>query len=511
MSTRPISSHASRVVLLAIAVAALSLAVRLAGQASSPTLQLLSRDGRRSLAIIMQGGQEMLALDELSRAFQLNVRDDGGAITVGYKGRTIILTPDQTIASVAGRLISLPAPPIRADGRWLVPLDFVNRALASIYDTRLDLRRTSRVLVIGDLRVPRVAVRVETAPASARVTVDVVPAANPSIAQQGTSRLVVRLDVDALDTVLPAVQAGPLVQALRSNDASSLAIDLGPRFSSFRSATTPIEDGVRITVDLVSEQPETPATPAAPLTTQATAPDMPVPDFSAGMGGLRTIALDAGHGGEEPGAKGPGGTLEKSVTLAVARRVKSALEARLGVRVVMTRDDDRTIPIQSRTALANNNKADLMLSLHANASFRSEASGAAVYVATLNDIGASRDRVGSERLPVFGGGMRTIDIVPWSFAQIPHRARSEELAHTIATALSEKVPMAVRPLEHAPLRVLESANMPAVLVEMGYLTNPEQEAALTGNDWQAAITQALVEAVARFRDGAAAASPQAGR
>ena len=80
----------------------------------------------------------MIALDELSRAFQLNVRDDGRAITVAYKGRTIVLTPDQTIASVAGRLISLPAPPVRADGRWLVPLDFINRALASIYDTRLE-------------------------------------------------------------------------------------------------------------------------------------------------------------------------------------------------------------------------------------------------------------------------------------------------------------------------------------------------------------------------------------
>lgn len=452
----------------------------------------------------------MIALDELSRAFQLNVRDDGGAITVAYKGRTIVLTPDQTIASVAGRLISLPAPPVRADGRWLVPLDFINRALASIYDTRLELRRASRLLVIGDLRVPRVSVRLETTATTARVMLDVVPSANPSVAQQGNARLVVRLDADAVDLLSPTVQPGPLLQAIRFNDASSVAIDLGPRFATFRSATAPIDDGIRITIDL-TEQGETPA-PAAPTTTaQAPAAEPGLPDFSAANGAIRTVAIDAGHGGDDAGAKGASGTLEKNITLAVARRVKSALEARLGVRVVMTRDDDKTIPIESRTALANNNKADLMLSLHVNASFRAEAKGATAYVAALKDISVGGDRVGSERLPVFGGGMRTIDIVPWSFAQIPHRAKSEELAQTLVDALTNHVPLATNAIEHAPLRVLESANMPAVLLEMGYLTNSDQETALAGADLQAALTQAIVDAVARFREGQAATAAQAGR
>ena len=66
-------------------------------------LQVVSREGRRSIPITANGSQEMVAIDDLANAFQLNVRDDGGAITVGYKGRTIVLTPDQTIASVAGR------------------------------------------------------------------------------------------------------------------------------------------------------------------------------------------------------------------------------------------------------------------------------------------------------------------------------------------------------------------------------------------------------------------------
>ena len=449
----------------------------------------------------------MLALDDLSRAFQLNVRDDGGAITVGYKGRTIVLTPDQTIASVAGRLISLPAAPTRTDGRWFVPLEFINRALASIYDARLDLRRTSHLLVIGDLRVPRVTVRLDAAAATARVTLDVLPSANPAIAQQGT-RLVVRLDADALDLTVPTVVAGPLVQAIRFADASSIAIDLGPRFSTFKSASLPIDDGLRVTIDLATDQPETTPVP----TPAAQAPSEPPPlDLVLSNGALRTVVIDAGHGGDDVGAKGVAGTLEKTLALAVARRVKTPLEARFGVRVVMTRDDDRAVPIESRTALANNNKADLFLSLHANASFRPETSGATVYVVSLKDVDLGNQRVGSERMSVFGGGLRTVDIVPWGFAQIPHRAKSDEFAQTIVSALTDRVPVAPRTLEHAPLRVLESANMPAVLLEMGYLTNAREEAALAGADLQNALAQAVVDAVGRFRERQLASTPQAGR
>ena len=507
MNARPSYSTASRIVTLAFCGLALFLTEHPAGQAPAQTLQLLSREGRRSIAITTMGTQEMLALEDLSRTFQLNVRDDGGAITVGYKGRTIVLTPDQTIASVAGRLISLPVPPLRADGRWMVPIEFVNRALASIYDTRLDLRRATHLLVIGDLRVPRVTVRVDAATTTARVTLDVVPAATPAIAQQGTQRLVVRLDVDALDVTFASVQAGPVVQAVRIADASSLAIDLGPRFSTFKSATLPIDDGLRVTIDLASDQPE--AAPA-PTTTQAPS-ELPTLDLAGSTGALRTIVIDAGHGGDDTGAKGVAGTLEKTVTLAVARRVRTALEARLGVRVVMTRDDDRAVPIESRTALANNNKADLFLSLHVNASFRPEAIGATVYVAALKDIDLGTQRVGSERMSVFGGGLRTIDIVPWGFAQIPHLTKSEEFAQTVVSALTDKVPIAPRTLEHAPLRVLESANMPAVLLEMGYLTNVEQEKALSGNELQNGVTQALVDAVAKFRESQLVPPPQVPR
>jgi N-acetylmuramoyl-L-alanine amidase len=227
----------------------------------------------------------------------------------------------------------------------------------------------------------------------------------------------------------------------------------------------------------------------------------------APSGTLRAIVVDAGHGGTEPGAKGPGGALEKDVTLAVARRLKGALEARLGVRVILTRDGDATIGLDERAALANNNKADLFVSLHANASMRPAASGAEVFYLSLDEYGAAAQHVAkgdSESLPVFGGGSRDIELILWEMAQVRYSRESAALAQTVEASLRDHVPMSARAIQQAPLRVLVGANMPAVLVEMGFMTNAAQEKQLTSDDFQNRVVQALVSAIARFRDARAA-------
>jgi N-acetylmuramoyl-L-alanine amidase len=168
---------------------------------------------------------------------------------------------------------------------------------------------------------------------------------------------------------------------------------------------------------------------------------------------------------------------------------------------VLTRDDDRSVPIDERTAVANNGKADVFISLHANASWRPTLAGATISTAAFgpHDEEAAH-AVASDVLPSFNGVARGIDFVPWDLAQIQHLTRSEKLAHTIAEQLQGHVPLAKNPVDSAPLRVLESANMPAVLIEMGYLTNAEQEKQIAGNEFQTALVQAVVEAVVKFRD-----------
>src|SRR5258708_33531633 len=120
---------------------------------------VVTRDARRPLATRVIGGQEMFALDDLARLFNLSVREDATAagliITAGTQ--TMVLSTQQPLASVAGRMISLPAAPARDGRTWYVPVDFVSRALASILPGRVELRKPSRLLIARRGRLPRVA------------------------------------------------------------------------------------------------------------------------------------------------------------------------------------------------------------------------------------------------------------------------------------------------------------------------------------------------------------------
>jgi N-acetylmuramoyl-L-alanine amidase len=191
------------------------------------------------------------------------------------------------------------------------------------------------------------------------------------------------------------------------------------------------------------------------------------------------------------------------LSLSVSRRLKAALEGRLGVRVILTRDGDTALGLDERAAVANNNKADLFISLHANASVRPAAAGAQVFYLNLDEYGDDAQRAAAaprESLPVFGGGSRDIEVVAWRFAQARHLERSATLARTIEASLRGRITMNARALQQGPLRVLVGANMPAALVEIGFLSNPEQEAQLNSDTYQNTIVQAIVDAVIQFRD-----------
>jgi N-acetylmuramoyl-L-alanine amidase len=428
------------------------------------------------------------------------VREESGAVTVSYKGKTIVLTPDQALASIAGRLVSLPAPPSRNGRRWLVPVEFISRALSLIYDARLDLRKPSRLLVIGDLRVPRITARYDSFGSSGRLTIDASPRATATVTQEA-EHLTLKFDADALDVANPPLSSpgSPgLILGLRVVDATTLAVDLGPRFAGFRATSQPVDTIMRLVIDLVIAQTDAPA--AAPAAAPTPPPaDLP-PSFGQAVSAFRTIAIDPGHGGDDEGVRSAEGLKEKDLTLAIARRVKGVIEARLGLHVLLTRDDDRSVPVDERASVANNNKADLFVSLHANGSLRKTTSGALIYVAAFDRDAAQASAGGGERVPTFGGGSREIELVPWNLAQTRHLDQSSAFAELLQQALHDHVPLSARPIERAPLRVLESANMPAILVELGYLTNADQAKMLGSDAFQNVVAQALFDAIVKFRD-----------
>ena len=213
--------------------------------------------------------------------------------------------------------------------------------------------------------------------------------------------------------------------------------------------------------------------------------------------------VDAGHGGLDDGSKGANGTLEKDVTLNIARLLTDTLERRLGVRVIQTRTRDTVVELDRRAAIANNNNADLFISLHANSSVNPEPEGAEVFYLSIDEYGPEAQEIATRErqvLPVSGGGTRDIDMTLWEMAQARHLDQSAVFAQLVEQELRRRVPMSPRAIQEAPFRVLVGANMPAVLIEMGFISNPDQEQAFLSENFQSSIVAAIVESVVTFQD-----------
>ena len=244
-------------------------------QAPAPPVgyTVLSAEGRRALPVRTIAGQDMFALDDLARLFDLTVREDvaAGGLTVATRSQTIVLSAGQPLASVGGRLISLPAAPARDGRAWYVPVDFVSRALAPASTTRIDLRKATHLIVLGDLRVPLVAGRIDAPGTLARLTLDVSPA-TPHAVTQEANRLVIRFEADAVDATVAASPAPDFIQSVRTGDtAATLIVELGPRGASFRTADAPGDRGNgRVVVEVMAQSadpalpPTAPPPPAAP-------------------------------------------------------------------------------------------------------------------------------------------------------------------------------------------------------------------------------------------------------
>jgi N-acetylmuramoyl-L-alanine amidase len=475
-----------------------------AAQTPPQGLRILSREGMRQVPTVTQSNQEYIPLDDLATAFGLTFQEDrlAGGMTINARGQTIILTADQTVVSVGGRLVSLTSAPIRQNNRWLIPLDFLPRALGAALGTRIELRRTARLVLLGDIRVPRAVARVEAGSTNASVTFDVTPTTTARVnAEQG--RLTVVFDADALELALPALPPQEFLTALQPGDTpTSVRLVTGPKFAVHRVTTTqPDASSSRIVIDLLPAATEPLAPPAPTGPPAPTAPDPTVANPVPATG-VRTVVIDPGHGGDELGAQGSRGTLEKDITLSVARRLRTLIESRLGLRVFLTRDDDRTISLDDRSAYANSQKADVFISIHANAAVRPAMKGAEVYYLTIDRADAEARRLAESsdaQLPALGGGTRTIDLILWETAQARYLEQSNALANFAEQALRARVEMSARAVQQAPFRVLVGANMPAVLVEIGYLSNPEQEQLLTSAAYQDSVAQALLDAIIRFR------------
>ena len=272
-------------------------------------------------------------------------------------------------------------------------------------------------------------------------------------------------------------------------------------------------------------EPETPVAPAAKDTKPAVpaaapAPSVPVarpaPAASAPQPAIRpskpenqrliVVALDAGHGGEDPGAKGRRGTHEKDVTLAIARRLKTMIDQEPNMRAVLTRDGDYFIPLQMRVQKARRVYADLFISIHADAFIRPDARGSSVFALSENGAtsAAARWLAKKENEADLIGGVNLDVSDPYlkqtllDLSQTATINDSLKLAKSVLSELGEINTLHKGSVEQAGFAVLKAPDIPSILVETAFISNPDEEKKLKDDAYQEKIADAILSGIRRY-------------
>jgi N-acetylmuramoyl-L-alanine amidase len=218
------------------------------------------------------------------------------------------------------------------------------------------------------------------------------------------------------------------------------------------------------------------------------------------------IAIDAGHGGQDPGAQGPTGKREKDVTLAVARELARQINATPGLKAYLVRDGDYFIPLPQRARKARANKADMFVSIHADAAENRSARGSSVYVLSLKGASSQRARwlADKENSSDLVGGVRlqqvdnTLSSVLLDLAQSGHMKASEDAANHVLDGL-KRVGNNHKPnIERANFAVLRTSDMPAMLVETAFISNPDEESRLIDPAYQRKVAGAVLDGVQAY-------------
>jgi N-acetylmuramoyl-L-alanine amidase len=246
---------------------------------------------------------------------------------------------------------------------------------------------------------------------------------------------------------------------------------------------------------------------AAPtMTPVPTAPAEPTPEQMAKVDRLIIIAIDPGHGGEDPGATGPSGLREKDVVLQIALQLRERINAQRNMRAFLTRDADFFVPLHERVRKARRVQADLFVSVHADAFITPQARGASVFALSENGASSSAarwlankenaaDLVGGVNVKSADASVLRAMIDMSTTAQIKD---SLKLGKEVLGQIGRVGNLHKRGVEQAGFAVLKAPDIPSILVETAFISNPEEEAKLRDADYQAELVKALASGITRY-------------
>ncbi len=401
--------------------------------------------------------------------------------------QTFLFGPGHPNLSVDGDLVGLSQTPRSAVGGIYVPLDFLDLTFSQL-GVRFEWQEAPPTLTAtrGGGRTYQVVPAVTTFGDVTTVVLEFAETPRYRV-EERAGRAVVSFYGDQVAIAGETQRAGRLLGITAREGALSLRLTPG---TGVRHYT--LEQPFRLVMDLVADEGE------ETLVEETGEPSFVPPRRGRGP---FTVVIDPGHGGESTGATGRSGIAEKTLTLQVARTLSDRLRG-TGVRTVLTRSSDQDLSLTDRTAIANHESADLFVSLHVNSSYGRTAQGAETYFLSLEasdedaaELAAREDEADSGQ-PNFANDL---EFILWDLAQSHHLAESQRLAKLVQQEFNASLGLRDRGVKQAPFRVLRGANMPAVLVELGFISNPDEERLLQDGSHQQRLVDALARAIQAFR------------
>jgi N-acetylmuramoyl-L-alanine amidase len=448
---------------------------------ASAGLPTVSHEGRAYVELTRVAETLKTRLDATPASTEARLRAGGHLLTFTRNWQRVV---------VDGAPVVLDAPVRVRRGVWLVPQSFVRQILPKLTAPALTVSpvvatpRPSSSLPAVSLED----LRFRSYPSFTRIVLETSGAASHRVETSGPREARIRLLGVAGEPQTLEIGDGFVAEARLERVGADSVLRVVFEGAAGEVRASALADPYRLVLDF--GRPAEPRERAARET----------------LGPLRTIVLDAGHGGHDSGAVGPAGLMEKELVLEVTRRVARLVEGRLGVNVLLSRDGDHFVTLRDRTSFANRQRADLFVSIHANAHHEVASEGVETYflsseatdstarqVAALENGAVQLERTNAR------GRADIVKTILWDLAQSEFQLESSRLAEIVLDSMTQSMRIPNRGVKQAGFYVLGGAAMPAILIEIGFVTNPREERKLKELRYRDEIARAIFAGLAEYK------------
>lgn len=469
-----------------IRILLVSALLSVAALAEGTSITVFSDGVRGSAELYRLGSDEYISADVLVKLLS-GVLEWGPELhrgKISFPDHSVVVIPDNPFISVDGNLFSVPITPQYRGGKLLIPILMVPVIFSSASAKEIRWNSELRVLNIGHGSPNVKGVRLSSSGDETKVVIDLAGPLKYTSKRVSDDKYEIFLERGILKSseLSKSESIGYVrsVHAVNVDEGARIVINLGEK--NVKARLLPLENPTRLLVTLTRGKKQ----------------------VSTEEYRLEVVVVDPGHGGKDPGAMGATGLQEKIVTLDVAKRLAELLK-KLGVKVILTRTKDEFVSLRERADIANKNEAELFISIHCNAATNRKSGGTETYFLSeaktdwTRAVEARENAVIRFELPEGSKDTASLEYILWDMAQKEFLKESSELAELVHEQLTSRFSIEDRGLKQANFFVLRGCYMPAILVEIAFVSNRKEEKLLRKKSFRQKAAEGIFEGIKEFK------------